>query len=211
MSVYKAINCVQADIAKLGISKKQENTFDNYKFRGIDDVYNALAPIVARHGLCILPRCIKREVQERQSAKGQAIFYVTVEMEYHLISVEDGSRDVVTVPGEAMDRGDKAINKAMSSAYKNFAFQTFIIPTEGDNDTENQTHEVQAQATLAEKIAQAMAEYHDKGDVMAALQEWQDARRWGQDVQLQIWSILKPRSDVRSAIKKAETAAKDAA
>ena len=56
-----------------------------------------------------------------------------------------------------------------------------------------------------------MIEYHDKGDVFAALQEWQDARQWGQDVQVSIWSILKPRSDVRSAIKKAEATAKETA
>jgi hypothetical protein len=41
-----------------------------------------------------------------------------------------------------MDSGDKATNKAMSAAYKYAAMQAFSIPTEGDNDTENHTHEV---------------------------------------------------------------------
>ena len=45
--------------------------------------------------------------------------------------------------GEAMDSGDKATNKAMSAAYKYAALQAFAIPTEGDNDTENHTHEIQ--------------------------------------------------------------------
>jgi hypothetical protein len=41
-----------------------------------------------------------------------------------------------------MDSGDKATNKAMSAAYKYMAFQTFAIPTEGDNDADNHTHEI---------------------------------------------------------------------
>jgi hypothetical protein len=43
--------------------------------------------------------------------------------------------------GEAMDSGDKATNKAMSAAYKYVTFQTFCIPTEGDNDADLTTHE----------------------------------------------------------------------
>jgi len=46
-TVLKALAQVQADIAKQGISKSQENTYDKYKFRGIDDVLNALARLCA--------------------------------------------------------------------------------------------------------------------------------------------------------------------
>src|SRR5690606_19364534 len=52
--------------------------------------------------------------------------------------------------GEAMDSADKATNKAMSAAYKYAAFQTFCIPTEGDNDADATTHEV---APLAQRMA----------------------------------------------------------
>lgn len=41
--VYAKIAAVQGDLAKQGIGKDSENTFDRYKFRGIDAVYNALA------------------------------------------------------------------------------------------------------------------------------------------------------------------------
>jgi len=46
-----------------------------------------------------------------------------------------------------MDSGDKATNKAMSAAYKYMAFQTFAIPTEGDNDADAHTHEVASKRT----------------------------------------------------------------
>ena len=144
MEVYKAISAVQADLAKAGISKDSTNSFDNYKFRGIDAVYGALSPLLAKHGLCMLPRMLSRESVERVTAKGGALFYVTVDAEYDFVSALDGSKHTVRVFGEAMDRGDKATNKAMSAAYKYAAFQAFAIPTEGDNDADSQSHEVKA-------------------------------------------------------------------
>lgn len=138
-AVYKAINAVQIALAKSGIAKDRQA--QTYKFRGIDDVYNAISPLLGEHGLCILPRMIRRDCQERQTAKGSAIFYVIVEAEFDFVSAEDGSVHVVRTFGEAMDMSDKATNKAMSAAYKYAAMQAFAIPTEGDNDTENQNIE----------------------------------------------------------------------
>jgi len=138
-SVYQAICGVQSDLAKQGIAKDQENTFDHYKFRGIDDVYNALAPLLAKHQLCILPRMLSRMCEERQSQRGGALFYVTVDAEFDFVSAQDTSIHTVRVFGEAMDRGDKATSKAMSAAYKYACFQTFCIPTEGDNDADATT------------------------------------------------------------------------
>jgi hypothetical protein len=143
MKVYQAINKVQADLARVGISKARINSQGaGYKFRGIDDVFNALSPLLATHGLCILPRMLTRACEERMSKSGGNLFYVTVEAEFDLVAAEDGSKHTIRTFGEAMDSGDKATNKAMSAAYKYAAMQAFSIPTEGDNDTENYTHEV---------------------------------------------------------------------
>ncbi len=143
MSVYKAINAVQAALAKTGISKDRTNTQGSgYKFRGIDDVYNAIAPLLAEHGLCILPRMLARTCEDRLTKAGGNLFYVTVEAEFDVVSALDGSKHTIRTFGEAMDSGDKATNKAMSAAYKYAAFQMFAIPTEGDNDADGHTHEL---------------------------------------------------------------------
>lgn len=140
--VYKAINNVQAALSVDGIGKNRTNTQGaTYKFRGIDDVLNALAPLLAKHQLCILPRVISRECTERLSKSGGNLFYVTVEAEFDFVSTEDGSKHTVKTYGEAMDSSDKATNKAMSAAYKYAALQAFAIPTEGDNDADSSTHE----------------------------------------------------------------------
>jgi hypothetical protein len=142
--VYAAIAEVMEKLSKEGIAKNRNNQQQGYKFRGIDDVYNALAPFLAASRLAIMPRVLSREVTERVNHKGTALFYVVLDVEFDFVSAEDGSKHTVRVVGEAMDSGDKATNKAMSAAYKYACMQTFCIPTEGDNDADATTHEVQA-------------------------------------------------------------------
>jgi hypothetical protein len=159
-NVYACIAAVSAEIALTGISKDRKNEQQHYKFRGIDDVYNALAPILAKNKLVIIPRIVSRDVVERQTQKGGTLFYVTVAAEFDFVSAVDGSKATVCTFGEAMDSADKATNKAMSAAYKYAAFQTFCIPTEGDNDADAQSH--------GETVAKEPAGYGDWWLDMAA-------------------------------------------
>lgn len=143
MNVYQCINRVQTALNRTGISKDRTTQQGaSFMFRGIDDVYNAISPLLAEAGLCILPRMISRHCDERQNTAGKALFYVTVEAEFDLVSAEDGTLHTIRTFGEAMDSGDKATNKAMSAAYKYACFQAFAIPTEGDNDPDAHVHEV---------------------------------------------------------------------
>lgn len=141
-NVYGKIASVQAALARTGIAKSRKNQQQGYQFRGIDEVYGALAPLLAEHRLCVMPRMIAREVVERATQRGGALFNVTVEAEFDFVSADDGTSHTVRTFGEAMDSADKATNKAMSAAYKYAAFMTFAIPTEGDNDADATTHEV---------------------------------------------------------------------
>lgn len=143
MEVYKAIAAVSGELAKLGITKSKRNQQQGFNFRGIDDVYNTLAPLLAAHNLVILPRCIERDVAERTTAKGGVLFSVTVKAEFDMVSALDGSKHTIATYGEAMDSGDKATNKAMSAAYKYAAFQAFCIPTEETAiDADSEVHHV---------------------------------------------------------------------
>ena len=141
-SVYAKIAAVQGELAKVGISKSRRNSQQGYNFRGIDEVYAALSPLLAANGLVIVPRVISRECVEGQTRKGDPLFRVTVHAEFDFVSADDGSTHTAATFGEAMDSADKATNKAMSAAYKYAAFMTFAIPTEGDNDADAHTPEV---------------------------------------------------------------------
>jgi hypothetical protein len=141
-AVYRAIAAVAGAIASKGIAKDKRNSQQGYNFRGIDDVYNALAPILSEAGLVVLPRVLNRLETEREAKSGGALFNVVVEVEFDFVAAEDGSHHVVKTFGEAMDSADKATNKAMSAAYKYAAMQAFCIPTSGDNDADATSHEV---------------------------------------------------------------------
>ena len=161
MNVYTAIAEVMKAVSKTGIAKSSENTQQNYKFRGIDQVYQALSPVLAEHKLCILPRVTDRNVVERATRSGGTLFYTTLTVEFDFVSAVDGSKHTVCMVGEAMDSGDKSSNKAMSAAYKYACIQTFCIPTEGDNDADATTHEVASPAQImADKFHEVFhAEY----------------------------------------------------
>lgn len=218
MKVYQAINKVQSELAKVGIGKDRRNTQGSgYNFRGIDDVYNVVSPLLAQHGLCILPRMLSRSCEERQSKSGGALFYVTVEAEFDLVCAEDGSKHTIKTFGEAMDSGDKATNKAMSAAYKYAAFQAFAIPTEGDNDADAHTHEVQAQDSAAIKHAALMKPISDERETIlklaasAAIAKWKKGDQLGAyeevsgidepEEKMRLWQYLKPEAALRSFIK----------
>lgn len=156
-AVFTAIAAVMEDMSREGIGKDRKNTQQGYNFRGIDDVYNALAPILAKHRLVITPRCLHRACEQRASAKGGVLFNVTVEVEFTLTSANDGSTVTAVTYGEAMDSADKATNKAMSAAYKYMAMQTFCIPTEGDNDADATTHQLASAEELAINLLRGCA------------------------------------------------------
>lgn len=143
-AVYAAISKVQRALAGVGIGKDRRNTQQGYSYRGIDDVYNALAPLLADAGLCIIPRCTERIQTERESARGGVLFSVVVRAEFDFVAAADGSTHTAAVWGEAMDSADKATNKAMSAAMKYACMMVFCIPTEGDNDADATTHQISA-------------------------------------------------------------------
>lgn len=143
MKVYSAIAAVAAQMAKDGISKSRVNQEQKFKFRGIDETLNALAPVLSTHGLVILPRMLSRHLTERLTQRGNPLFSVVVEAEFDFVAAEDGSKHTIKTFGEAMDTGDKATNKAMSIAYKYAAFLAFCIPVEGMGaDADTVVHDV---------------------------------------------------------------------
>lgn len=175
MKVYLAINAVQAELSVMGITKdRKSESGATFKYRGIDDVYNTVSPLLAKHRLVILPRMLTRAQVERTSSKGGALFYTTVEAEFDVVSSEDASKHTIRTFGEAMDSGDKGTNKAMSTAYKYALFQMFAIPTEADNDPDAHVHQVAPRVPLldADQLAEIRALIAAKGTEESLVLTW---------------------------------------
>src|SRR5690348_12911511 len=106
-SVYAAIHAIIAELAEAGIPKTHTNQVEQYSYRSIDDVLNRLAPLLAKHRLCVLPRMLERDVTERTGDNQELLISVAVRAEFTFISVDDGSMHPVETYGEALDGGDK--------------------------------------------------------------------------------------------------------
>lgn len=146
-NIIKAMNEVNS------ISKDNYNKIQNFKFRGIDDVMNTMHPILSKNNIFVAPEVESFEREERTSKNGGLIIYTvaTIKLTFY---AEDGSNIIVKVVGEAMDSGDKGMNKAMSIAYKYALFQVFCIPTEDDPDKDSYTLTPKQQANKNTKTSQ---------------------------------------------------------
>lgn len=126
--VYRAISRITADFAKAGIAKAHTNLHEQYQYRSIDDLLNRLAPLLAKHRLCVLPQVLKRQAKDRTGEAGEILVNVRVLVAFELVSCRDGSKHLVKAWGEALDPGDKGTAKAMSAAYKGAMLQAFCVP-----------------------------------------------------------------------------------
>lgn len=140
-AIYGALVAIGGELARVGITKDRVNPQQNFRFRGVDDVMNTVSPIFAKHGVIFLPTYFDYPDVERTTSKGATLIYTKVRGLFTFVSAEDGSTVTVTTFGVAMDSGDKACNKAMSAALKYALLQTFLIPTEGENDADAATPE----------------------------------------------------------------------
>lgn len=150
--VYDAILRVMRALAERGISKDRKQTQANYMFRGIDDVYEALCGVLVSERLLMLPRVVNAERHEVTTKNGAVMTHLILSVNYLLISPDDGSQVLISVVGEGFDSGDKASGKAMSTAYKYAAFQTFCIPVEGV-DVEQDDYRREAASSTVERQA----------------------------------------------------------
>jgi len=143
--IYAKIAEVLSSIGS--ISKDQRNQAQNYSFRGIDDVYNALHPRLASAKIFWVPEVLEsthdvfESINDRGITKRQ--IRVRLKVKYTLYA-EDGSNVTTVVEGEGIDSSDKATNKALSAALKYMVMQIFCIPTEDMIDADAETPEVGA-------------------------------------------------------------------
>ena len=130
--IYAAIAGVIADCGAVG--KDKVNKQQGFKYRSVDDVFNALHPALAKNKVVIVPNVVERKCEEVGKTKtGATILKVVCKVKYDIYA-EDGSHISSIIYGEGMDMGDKATNKAMAIAYKYLCFQIFCIPTEEMSD-----------------------------------------------------------------------------
>ena len=145
--IYEAIPAIMDEIGHIG--KEKRNQQQGFMFRGIDQVMNTMKPLLAKHGVFVVPEVIDRQREERTTKSGSNLIYSILTVRYHFCAI-DGSEVTATTVGESMDSADKASNKAMAIAFKYACFQVFCIPTEeiAKDDPDNYSQEESVRADL---------------------------------------------------------------
>lgn len=140
--IYSKMIAILQDVGAIGKNKKNEQ--QGYKFRGIDDMYNALHPLFSSHGVFITSEVLESKREDRLTKSGGTLIYTIIKVKFSF-TAEDGSEVASIIEGEAMDSGDKSTNKALSTALKYALMQMFLIPTDEKIDTEYQSHDLAPQ------------------------------------------------------------------
>lgn len=122
------------------ISKSEKNQQQGFKFRGIDNVMNELHELFAKNEVFILQDVQNFTTENRPTKSGGINTFTRATIKFRYITT-DGSFVETTNVGEAMDSGDKGMNKAMSVALKYSLLQMFLIPTEEQKDPDYNTPE----------------------------------------------------------------------
>lgn len=141
------------------IAKCEKNQQQNFMFRGIDSVMNELHALFANNGVFILPETLEYNVSEKVTPKGTILYFTRAKIKFHFVA-EDASEVCTINVGEAMDSGDKGMNKAMSIALKYSLMQMLLIPTKEDKDPDAVTPPETRPKTIAE-IRQSLDEVSD--------------------------------------------------
>jgi len=138
MEIIKLLSAVMEDAG--AVRKSERNTHQNFNFRGIDAVVNAVSPALRKHGVVVLPtvnECIYETVIVGQNKT--AMGHIRVDVTYAFYA-PDGTTVSARVSAESMDSGDKATAKAMSVAFRTALLQVLCLPTD-DTDPDASTYE----------------------------------------------------------------------
>lgn len=122
------------------ITKSEKNQQQGFKFRGIDNVMNELHELFSKNEVFILQEVKEFTTENRPTKSGGTNTFTRATITFRYMTT-DGSFVETTNVGEAMDSGDKGMNKAMSIALKYSLLQMFLIPTEEQKDPDAVTPE----------------------------------------------------------------------
>ena len=101
--------------------------------------------------LILTSEIISSEREERISKNWWTLIYTIIKYRFKLYAL-DWSFVSTEKQGEAMDSWDKWSNKAYASAEKYALCELFMIPTYSNDDTENETHEVESKKQTVQDV-----------------------------------------------------------
>jgi hypothetical protein len=169
-----------ADLGAISKDRKGPQEMGSFAYRGVDDLTNALQPIIVKHGVLITPQILSHESHVSGRAR-----VVSLVVRFHVRGPQGDLLDPSPEGmGDGMSGQAQAPNIAMSNAFKTSLFVALCIAVEGTtvDSEEGPTQDHSAppeqnpqwadQATLDQIAAQAKALLDD---TRKQLTEWKHA------------------------------------
>lgn len=134
--VIRAISAVMADLPAIG---KGDKSPEGYRYRGIEAITSKLQPLMAKHGVVIVPNATVMQIVPAVSMReGWQDVHMSVTW---TIYGPDGSSITATTHGIGRDKADKGANKAMTQALKYLLLSLLVIADKADD---SEAHDVNA-------------------------------------------------------------------
>lgn len=134
------------------LEKTGRNTYDKYDYVTADAIAIAIGREMAKQKLVLIPSVTSVDTTEYTTAKGGTNFRTVAHMDMTLACGDTGATWSAAWVGEAIDRSDKSISKAIVSATKYFLLKTFLLAG-GDDDADAETPEVAVRAATSQHTA----------------------------------------------------------
>ena len=81
MNIYESISAAMTEIK--AVEKIEKNIQGSgFMYRGIDDVMNALQPILAKNKIFVCPQVLEQTREERKSSKGNNLLYSILKIKF---------------------------------------------------------------------------------------------------------------------------------
>lgn len=150
------------------VSKSGHNKAQDYNFRGIDAVINAVGPELRKVGGFITPNVLNIDYEHGVTNKGNSTREAALLIRYDWHGSDGGEPVSATIVSEATDTSDKATAKAMSVAYRTYLIQILCLPTDDPDPDEDfiERGKVQEQARPP---APQQTEQHRTNTIMAQI------------------------------------------
>ena len=154
--IVKLLSQVMAEVG--AVRKGDKNQQQNFNFRGVDAVVNAVSPALRKAGVIVTPQVIDYQYGSvTVGSKGTVMGHVKVMVRY-TFHAPDGSSLETIVPAESFDSGDKATAKAMSVAFRTCLLQTLCLPTDEVDPDATSYERAPSRATPSHPAMQARQE-----------------------------------------------------
>lgn len=141
------------------VGKDSRNEKQGFNYRGIDAVIDAVGPILARHGINPEVRYELVTLVADHTTKNNDVWYrAVVDCEVRLIA-EDGSYITHRAVGMGLDNMDKAVNKAMSGAYKYAITHGLMLPGSTSDDVDGAPADPRQAAPAPEMATRTQQEH----------------------------------------------------